>query len=389
MTAEEFYAELVEAVSLSTDRAVIRVAAEMAPAGGTGSKVLPPTYPARGDEPPYELEKRVRNGEQQGTVLLDSVPSQANRVEEALLRARGEGRVALPLLELQHRGQAEVTLSSLEWPHRYADAYLRDSILDGKAFDRTQLGQSLQASTSKDATALYAHDPGSLVFGAWNSHRKGQQQRFPRLYSSEIVGWDPVVGTRKAGRKDPLNLVGAARRTDSEGWEYAPAGVKVKGEKLSEIGHGHVAPNPAHGGVTISSASRMATLSLAALDRLGFGTVAVEAARAGRAVLAAFALLGDRLAFGGPSVWLRSGCELVVVEERLEWVLRGGGTETFELTPAAAVELFGLAQERAAAAGLGMSLETVVLTPSPALAKAIDFTLTKAAPEGEALDAGV
>ena len=73
----------------------------------------------------------------------------------------------------------------------------------------------------------------------------------------EIVGWDPVLGARRAGRMDPLNLQGAARPAkDGEGWDYSPATTKAKGEKLSEIGHGNIAPNPQHGGVTISSAQR-------------------------------------------------------------------------------------------------------------------------------------
>lgn len=385
MSGAGFYGELSSAVSLAGDRAVVRVSATYEPAGGVGSKVFPPTYPlGRDGAGPYVLEERWVDGERRKDVLLDSVPSQANRAEEALLRARRAGRVELPLLELRHSGEAPVVLTSLEFPHRYADAYLRDSLLGGVAFDRTEIGRSMLAASLADATGLFAHDPGSLVFGAWNSHRKGRQQKFPRVYSSEVVGWDPVEGARRAGRLDPLNLVGAAKRgMDGGDWEYAAVGEKVKGERLSEIGHGHVAPNAQHGGVTISSATRMATLSLAGLDRIGFGGVSAEAAVAARAALAAYALLADRLAFGGPGLWLRSGCELVLVEERLEWVGRGGRAEPFELTVDLAVDVFGLAVARAAKEGVPISMETVALTPSASLAKAIDFSLTKAEPAGE------
>ena len=113
------------------------------------------------------------------------------------------------------------------------------------------------AATAADATALYAHDPGSLVYGAWNSHRKGRQQKFPRVYASEVVGWDPVFGARNAGRMDPLNLQGARRRPRPARVEVLARATKAKGEKLSEIGHGNMAPNPQHGGVTISSAQRV------------------------------------------------------------------------------------------------------------------------------------
>ncbi len=381
MTVEALYQDLLSAVAFTGSRAVLRVTATYQPAGGAGSRVFPPTYPLQNGQP-YVLEKRRVDGAERDDVLLDSVPSQANRAEEALLRARREGTVQVPLLQIEHTGAAPVTLSSLEFPHRYADAYLRDSLLDGVAFDRTDLGRSLLAASLADASALYAQDPGSLVYGAWNSHRKGRQQKFPRIYASEIIGWDPTPGARNAGRMDPLNLQGAVKAA-KDGWDFSPASTKTKGEKLSEIGHGNVAPNPQHGGVTISSAQRFATLSLAGLDRIGFGAASAEAAVAARATLAAYALLADRLAFGRPTMWLRSGCELVLDSERVEWVNRGGGTEEFTLSMAQAVELYELAAAHADKHGLPLALATVTLTPSKALAQAIDFSLTKASGEGD------
>jgi CRISPR-associated protein Csb1 len=380
---EKLHHAFLEAAALEGPRALVRISATYQPAGGEGSKVFPPTFPTRDGGSPYLTEPRRVDGEDRQCVVLDQVPSQANRAEEALLRAFRSGRVRLPLMELNHDGEASLTLTSLEFPHRYADAYLRDSLLDGTPFDKTDVGKSLQAASLDDATALYARDPGSLIYGAWNSHRKGRQQKFPRVYASEIIGWDPATGARSAGRMDPVNLVGAAQRGTADEWTYQAVGVKTKGERLSEIGHGNVAPNPTHGGVTISSAQRIGTISLAALDRIGFGTAPHDATVAARAALAAYALLGDRLAFGGASLWLRSNCELVPQSETVEWVLRDGrAAEPFELSVGDAVELYGLALEQAEKLGLPMELDTVRLTPSPSLAKAIDFSLTKATGEG-------
>jgi CRISPR-associated protein Csb1 len=382
VSIESLYQELLSAVSLTGIRAVLRVVAEYQPVGGAGSKVFPPTYPVQPGQPPYLLETRIVDGKERSDVLLDSTPSQANRAEEAILRAHRAGRVQVPLLQVEHSGSAPVVITSLEFPHRYADAYLRDSVLDGVPFDRTDLGRSLMSATSADATAVYSHDPGSLVYGAWNSHRKGRQQKFARVYASEVLGWDPVVGKRSAGRMDPLNLQGARKRSKSEdGWDFAPAQTKVRGEKLSEIGHGNIAPNPQHGGVTISYAQRYATLSFAGLDRIGFGPVSEDAARSARAALAAYALLGDRLAFGGAGLWLRSGCELVLESERIEWVNRGGGTEKLDLTTEQALVLFDVAATAAEKQGLPLWPETIHLTPCKALADAIDFSLTKATGE--------
>lgn len=382
MSSKELYDELRTAVAMEGERALIRIRTTYQPSGGDGARVYPPTYPTDQGKSPYVMETRVVDGAERRNVLLDGVPSQANRAELALLKGLRGGRFEIPLLEIRHEGAASMTLTSLELPHRFADAYLRDSELDGVKFDKTDLGKAFQSASSDDVAALFRHDPGSLVFGAWNSHRKGRQAKFPRIYASEIVGWDPQEGARKAGRMDPLNLTGHAKR-DGDEWNFAAVGEKVKGERLSEIGHGNIAPNPAHGGVTITSAQRFATVSFAALDRLGFGQASHEASIAARTVLAAYALLADRLAFSAPSLWLRSGCELVTVEDSLEWVNRGGSVDTFALSTADAVGLYDHAVQVAEGHGLPMSLTPVRLKPGKSLAAAIDFALTKADTGGD------
>lgn len=363
--------------------ALVRIITTYQPAGGEGSRVFPPTFPTSRDETsPYLLEERMRDGQPRKAVMLDQVPAEANRAEEAMARAWAAGFIRMPMLRLTHRGAADAVITGLDAPHRAFDAYWRDSLLDGVKFDRTELGRAFQSASLTDATALLAHDLGSLIYGAWNSHRKGRQAKFPRIYASEIVGWDPVLGSRKAGRMDPLNLVGT-RSGEGDEWTYSATGAKTVKGKLSEIGHGNIAPNTAHGGVTITSATRFATLSLTALDRIGFGSYSDEQQSAARTLLAAFALLGDRLAFGGPGLWLRSGCELVVADESLEWVGRGGVVEAVTLSRDEAVFLYQAALDAALAAGVELELEPVELTPSPALSRAIDFSLTKAESAGD------
>ncbi len=261
----DLYDELRSAVGLGDERAVLRLRATYQPTGGEGTRIFPPTYPAERGGSNYVLEDRYLSGSVRKDVLLDSVPSQANRAEEALLRAHRERRIELPLLEIDHEGAASVRLASLQLPHRYADAYLLDSEIDGVSFDKTDLGRAFQAASAEDASALLRHDPGSLVFGAWNSHRKGRQAKFPRIYASEVIGWDPQLGERRAGRMDPLNLTGLGNRGEDGQLAFVPVGEKTKGQRLSEIGHGNIAPNPAPGGVTVSSAERVATISLAGL----------------------------------------------------------------------------------------------------------------------------
>ena len=89
----------MSAVSLAGDRAVVRVRSTYQPAGGPGSKVFPPTYPSRDGKQPYVVEHRVVDGQDRLDVLLDSAASQANRAEEALLRAHRQGLVRVPLIK--------------------------------------------------------------------------------------------------------------------------------------------------------------------------------------------------------------------------------------------------------------------------------------------------
>lgn len=363
--------------------ALARFTVSYQPGGGVGSRVYPPTFPtSRNDDSPYLLEQRMRDGGPVDAVVLDQVPSQANRCTEAIKTAWRTGKVRLPMLRLTHSGPMSVEITGLDAPHRAFDAYWRDSLLSETKFDETPMGKALQAASLEDARALLEYDPATIVYGGWNSHRKGRQAKFPRLYSSEMVGWHPVLGTRKAGRMDPLNLTGA-RSGDGDDWTYSAVAAKTAKAKLSEIGHGNIAPNSTHGGVTITEATRYCTLSLSALRRVRFGDLADEAQAAARTYLAAFALLGDRLAFGGAGVWLRSGCELVVESESVEWILRGGVCEPFTLTASDAVALYAEALDAALQAGVTLHLETVDLVPSKALSQAMDFSLTKAETSGD------
>ncbi|SDN22653.1 CRISPR-associated protein, Csx4 family [Actinomyces ruminicola] len=362
--------------------AAIRVEATYQPSGGPGARVYPPTFPTNGEKSPYLLEERRRGEEVRKAVLLDQVPSQANRCEEAEARAWRQGAVRMPMLRMRYEGAASFELIGLEAPHRAFDAYWRDCELDGVKFDRTEIGKAILAASLADATALLEYDPATLVYGGWNSHRKGRQAKFPRLYSSEMIGWDRVGGVRKAGRMDPANLSGS-RSGDGDDWTYSPVSEKKKDAKLSEIGHGNIAPGDAHGGVTISEATRTAVLSLTATRRVGFGSLDPEAAAAARVLLVALGLLGDRLAFGDAGLWLRSGCDLVMQTEQLEWIGRGGVAESFTLSPSEAVQLYEDALQAALDAGVPLHLETVELKPNTALGKAIDFSLTKAESTGE------
>lgn len=381
---------LVAATSPEREHTAIVVRGVYQPVGGPGRTVMPPTYPVadsvRDPNERYLIAARLVDGQQRQAVVIDQEPSQANRIEEALRDAHYQGRLLLPLFEMRVSTQlGEIRLTSLDFPHRYADAYLRDSLMDGVRFDESPVGKRLRAATATDVRPLYEREPASLIFGAWDSHRKGRWPKFARLYSSSMYGLDPVSFTRMGGRMDPQNLTGAvddAAKAEGD-WQFFHEGEKKKGTKLSEIGHGNIAPNPVHGGVTVSEIRRLASISLAGLERLRFGDAAVGDSNLARAALAALALAGDRLTFGGPSVWLRSGCDLAKVQETIGLERPGGEVDELAVTTQEALDTFSELRDRAAAADIPMDKDTISVEPMPALKKAIQFAVASGSQDGE------
>jgi CRISPR-associated protein Csb1 len=74
------------------DAVAIRATTKLLPAGGPGDKVFPPTYVKdKQAVTKYAMEIRKVDGREVQTVLLDSVASQANRIEEALLEGWRRG----------------------------------------------------------------------------------------------------------------------------------------------------------------------------------------------------------------------------------------------------------------------------------------------------------
>ncbi|GAA4199762.1 hypothetical protein GCM10023074_30660 [Microbispora amethystogenes] len=379
-------AQLVEALGEDRAHTAVVVRAVYHPVGGVGNSVMPPTFPIEDRERDltrkYLVADRIVDGEAVKTVTIDQEQSQANRVEEALRDARDRGRLELPMLELRaptsHGG---IRITSFDAPHRYADAYWRDSLVDGVRFDKSQVGQRLRAVSAADARPLFEREPASLIFGAWDSHRKGRWPKFARLYTAIMFGVEPVFGSRRGGRLDPVNLTGAVDSKDKaeNDWQYVAEGAKKTGQKLSEIGHGNIAPNPVPGGVTVREIRRVASISLAGMERLRFGDASIEAATTARAALVALALVGDRLAFARPSVWLRSGCDLAKASEEIGLERPGGDLERLDVSVAAAVDAFHELKESAAKLGVEMAADVISVTPIPSLQKAIEATVAHAA----------
>ncbi len=383
MSVDTFLERLDRAVRLESDDAAIRITAEYAPQAGPDAKVFPATYlPVNGSR--YHVEQRWGPESQPvDIVILDSYQSQANRAEAALKRRARELRLPEIVVEIPIRSQdRSERISSLDAPHRSRDAYFLDSELNGKRFDETDVGRALLGTASPDnATAFLRYAPYDLVYGVWDSHRgRRTPLRFPRAYTAEMIGWEALLGARAATKGDPLNL--PADMVDHRDWRPWEKKEQVK---LSALGHGQVPaePDSEAGGVSVRSIRRDAVLSLTSLARYSFpidgGDVTVE----GRTCLAALGLLADRIAFAGAGLHLRSGCDLVLRSEELEWVQRGDATEPFELTIADAEALLIAARDRLAEAGLAWPTEPLELQPTQRLQGVVDrtFEQVEVAPE--------
>src|SRR5215469_15423912 len=80
--------------------AALRRARRLQPTAGPGEKIFPPTYPGQrqNDPPRHVFETRRIDGHDVLCVLIDSVQSQANRLEEALRAAREAAALGFPVI---------------------------------------------------------------------------------------------------------------------------------------------------------------------------------------------------------------------------------------------------------------------------------------------------
>lgn len=387
--------------------AAFRARTRMQPAGGAGDKLFPPTY-ATGDSAAtkYALETRRVDGQDVDTVLLDSVASQANRLEAALQRAFDRGELNLPMIEVDFGDEEGIQdigrISVLEAPHRIADALLRDSVDGVLPFRLSPAGEALTESRVDHAAPLLRYCPTALVFGVWDSTgpKGGMGAKFPRALASEIVGFHAQTGKKAASRLDPLAIeahvpVYQAKDAD-ERWTVLEDEAAQKGRKPipynsksgkgkpSAVNHGNVTPSldEQAGGVTVDYALQTTVLSLSALRQLRFpkdtqGEVVPRENRAqvedaAHAMLAALGIAA--IAFGVEGEhFLRSRCHLVPEGElKLEQVSRTGQvTDTFHVTGAQAAELLARAIQAAGEVGLKLNMDPVRLKPAPKLAEMV------------------
>jgi CRISPR-associated protein Csb1 len=190
---------LIEACSDERADAGIAITSSLQPLGGADAPVKPAIYAGGA----YQEDRRWRGegGSRRvvPAIVIDSVPSQANRIEAALEAVRE--RLGLPELALDLSGLPTLPvhlprrLSSFRLPHRNSDAYLRDTQLDGVPFLKSEVGAALfsairpsfiqcrRAVTPATATPV----AGAELRPSLSEHRVCRQ-RLPRLKGTWVSG---------------------------------------------------------------------------------------------------------------------------------------------------------------------------------------------------------
>lgn len=376
----------------------IRAITQLTPVAD-GDKVFPPTYAGEGKNAPprYHREKRLIGGQEIDVVVLDSVQSQANRLEAALLKAFDANQCNIPVVYVDIPNHGRIT--ALDAPHRISDAIFRDSLYrdhgaeQAMPFRESEIGRRIVQARVNNATAFFEFCPTVLIFGTWDSHggEGVRSAKVQRALTSEIVGLKAVLGDRSSSRIDPIGIQKEAAKIyqhPTDHWTMDPtqAVPDDKGEpklfgkgstgkgKPSEIGHGNVRPgiDKDLGGVTISEAVQTTVLSFVQLRRLRFpnqeGNLLPERDTAGRTVLAALALYALTLQME-EGYDLRSRC-LLLPKETPQFELLGpiaSDIEPFTLTKDEAKTVFEKACKKAVEAGLNWRAGLTELTPSTKL----------------------
>lgn len=400
----------------------IRARTVLEPLGGPGDKVFPATYGVdRGAETKYAVERRRVGTDTVEAVVLDSVASQANRFELALLDAYRGAEMSIPVVSVDFRDVEGLErfdrISSLEAPHRIFDAILRDSLLNGVLFRLSDVGQGVTEASVKNAAAMFQHSPTTLLFGGWDSTgpKGGRGNKFERAITSEIVGLGVVRGVKTSSRIDPLGIEKTAgllyfaedgtwtldeseARKDKKSGKpelYKGAGEGDAGRpSIANLGNITPSIDRLAGGVTVDQIVATTVISFAQLRRLRFP---VDAARAildgerrrvaevaARTALAALGLAATVLAFE-EGFDLRSRCVLVADGDLSFELLRRGSSpsSSFDLDRGQALDLVSTAATVAADAGLSWSADELILKPTDRLVELVKRSQVAAPDNGE------
>jgi CRISPR-associated protein Csb1 len=222
---------------------------KLLPVEGRDSWIFPPTFAQsesadeeeEGGGGDYQIDP-LPNDERRNVCLIDSIGSQANRIEPIFKKARYSSLV--PQITIKLKNNDEVNL--LDAGHRAADAAVRFSKVYGP-----RLSDAFKKYREKgDCTDLVKIAPTSLIFGVWDS--RGTGAKIQRIVRSVIRAYDVTKAKRSATYQAAYDYTGnelidpsfdkgtgKANHLSQEGFKYSLAtgthgGVLVKGDVQQE-----------------------------------------------------------------------------------------------------------------------------------------------------------
>lgn len=337
MSATEVREQLV-AIIADRDVAGITFTSEFRSGGLT---VMPPAGQLSKAGPESSLGLfRTADGKQ--AVAIDVAASQANRMEAALKSVAEE--ISYPLFVVKGVERVGGRDTSLDWPHRQADAHWR--LLQGQAIEAGYLTdddvQELHDATILDAEPLLRWFPASVLFGWWHSvpeklggkpakedkavldalldsrssvNANTLAARSARVVTSEIFALGVSFVPRLSTRIDPFGAL--------PGGTKAKDGVEAKKSAYSQGGLGTIPPTKSNPSVTYESIAGTTFIGLSHLRHFAFGEHTLE----GGVLALALALLA--IGEARYDLHLRSGADLVLTGEPVCTLDRGSGPVPF------------------------------------------------------------
>ncbi|CCQ96148.1 hypothetical protein CULT_370040 [[Clostridium] ultunense Esp] len=354
-----------------------------------GGEVQPPSYLSeevdnRGNAKPIQLFaiRRIK-GREALTVQLDSIPSQANRLEEFMEKNAIE--LNLPVMGTIVEN---VFLTQYRAPHRSYDAYFKFSELNGTPFFESEIGKSIIHADSWSATPLYKFSPNIPLFGGWASHADDRalnipgtdgrarhaQAKFERAVEGSVIGVITYLDNLDFNLKGNYsNVIEELRKIFTVGKtasRFDPFNPDSTGGKLSDVGLGHIPPTIDYGNgyVTVEDIFYQGIIKFPSLRKLYFpseetNTYDEKRDVAARVVLAALSLYLFTAYLSQGAIKLRSRATLEpnFATLKFTYTTSYNQNEEFELNKDTAKQLYFLALEEAKKHNLRFNEECLIL----------------------------
>ncbi|MCS6305767.1 MAG: type I-U CRISPR-associated protein Cas7 [Nitrospira sp.] len=203
----EAYDKYIKSVDWLKDAglpAAITLSEVLEPSEGKDAIIFPPTFAVRKAEHPYRIDtlrkdkesQAAQPGEEVNTCLIDSIGSQANRMESCFKKASLSSLVPQIEVTMKTKVNAEdrtIRVNLLDIGHRIADGAVRFFNL------RDNVTEAIKAMRDNgNAEPLAKLSPTSLVFGFWDSRPETTMFKYGRLLSSTIRATNVAVVKRSA-----------------------------------------------------------------------------------------------------------------------------------------------------------------------------------------------